>query len=503
MNARVNFIFYFLTLLVSFISRKLFLSNLGDDFIGLTGTLSSILGFLNLAELGIATSIAVILYKPIYDKDNIKINEIISVFGYIYSVIGRFILLFGILISLFLPLIFQKTTLPLSIIYFAFYSYLTSSLLSYFNNYKQVLLGADQKNYVITAYYQTSLILKNLVQLALCYYTYNYYVWIAIELSFNIFYCFLLNWKIRQTYPWLDADLKLGKKLFKKYPEIVVKTKQVFVQRLAATILTQTTTPLIYAYSTLQMVAYYGNYVMLIEKGAQIINMTMSGANAGIGNLIAEGNKKRILSVFWELRAFRYWGAFVLIFTFYYFIEPFISLWLGRDYILDRAILIVILINIFIGQTRIVVMGFLNGYGLFKDTWSPIVEAALNIGSAILFGSYFGMLGVLLGTTISLTLIICLWKPYFLFHEAFNLPVSEYWFKTSIYFILSLGIWLGMHFLLIPVINPDGVISFIDFFVAVICLVPVYALLTWLAYYFFAVGMKDFTDRILKFFFKK
>lgn len=503
LNARVNFIFYFLTLLVSFISRKLFLSNLGDDFIGLTGTLSSILGFLNLAELGIATSIAVILYKPIYDNDSVKINEIISVFGYIYSVIGKFIMLLGFIISLFLPLIFQKTTLPLSIIYFAFYSYLTSSLLSYFNNYKQVLLGADQRNYVITAYYQTSLIVKNLLQLALCYYTYNYYVWIAIELSFSIFYCFLLNWKIRQTYPWLDADLKLGKKLFKKYPEIVVKTKQVFVQRLAATILTQTTTPLIYAYSTLQMVAYYGNYVMLIEKGAQIINMTMSGANAGIGNLIAEGNKERILSVFWELRAFRYWGAFVLVFAFYYFIDPFITLWLGAEYILDRAILVVILINIFIGQTRIVVMGFLNGYGLFKDTWSPIAEAILNIGLAILFGSYLGMLGVLLGTTISLLLIICLWKPYFLFHEAFKLSVSEYWFKTSVYFILSFGIWLGMHWGVIPFVNLSRVVSFTDFFVAMVCLVPVYALLTWLAYYFLAAGMRDFTERILRFLLKR
>ena len=74
---------------------------------------------------------------------------------------------------------------------------------------------------------------------------------------------------------------------------------------------------------------------MLVDRGAKLINMTMSGANAGIGNLIAEGNKQRILSVFGELRAFRYWGAFILVFSFYYFIEPFIKLWLGPEYIMS------------------------------------------------------------------------------------------------------------------------------------------------------------------------
>ena len=41
LNARVNLIFYFLTLALSFFSRKTFLDCLGADFIGLTGTFGS------------------------------------------------------------------------------------------------------------------------------------------------------------------------------------------------------------------------------------------------------------------------------------------------------------------------------------------------------------------------------------------------------------------------------------------------------------------------------
>ncbi len=157
LNARVNLIFYFLSLVVAFFSRKIFLDSLGADFIGLIGTLSNLLNFLNLAELGIGTAIGYVLYKPLFEHNENKINEIISVFGYIYRWIGSIILVAGCALACFLPLIFPDNVFDLHIIYFAFFSYLASSLIGYFINYKQTLLGADQKNYVVTAYFQTLL----------------------------------------------------------------------------------------------------------------------------------------------------------------------------------------------------------------------------------------------------------------------------------------------------------------------------------------------------------
>ena len=65
LNAKVNLLFYFLTIFLSFFSRKIFLECLGTEFIGLTGTLGNILGYLNLAELGIGSCISFFLYKPL------------------------------------------------------------------------------------------------------------------------------------------------------------------------------------------------------------------------------------------------------------------------------------------------------------------------------------------------------------------------------------------------------------------------------------------------------
>ena len=65
LNARVNVFFYLVTLFISFFSRKIFLEKLGADFVGLTSTMQNLLGFLNLAELGIGASIGYVLYKGV------------------------------------------------------------------------------------------------------------------------------------------------------------------------------------------------------------------------------------------------------------------------------------------------------------------------------------------------------------------------------------------------------------------------------------------------------
>ena len=151
LNARVNLIFYFLTLILSFFSRKIFLDCLGADFLGLTGSLGSLLGFLNLAELGIGSAIGYVLYKPIFEQNHQKINEIISVFGYLYRWVGIVLLILGCLLSLFFPWIYSDVKFGYGIIYFTYFSFLFSSLIGYFINYRQTLLGADQRNYVVTA----------------------------------------------------------------------------------------------------------------------------------------------------------------------------------------------------------------------------------------------------------------------------------------------------------------------------------------------------------------
>ena len=83
-NAKVAFLFYLVTGILNFVSRKIFIDHLGAEVLGLNATATNLLNFLNIAELGIGIAISYALYAPLATKDNETISEIVSVQGYWY-----------------------------------------------------------------------------------------------------------------------------------------------------------------------------------------------------------------------------------------------------------------------------------------------------------------------------------------------------------------------------------------------------------------------------------
>ena len=501
LNARVNLIFYFLTLVLSFFSRKIFLDTLGADFVGLTGTLQNLLGFLNLAELGIGSAIGYVLYKPLFDHDETKINEIISVFGYLYRWIGFIILGAGLVLACFLPLIFPNTQFEMGIIFFAYFAFLASSLIGYFANYKQTLLGADQKNYVVTAYFQTATIIKTLIQMASAYYTGSYYLWVAIELSFGIIYSFILNWKINQVYPWLRSEVRLGKQLFKKYPEVMKYTKQLFVHQIGTFVQYQLTPFLVYAFTSLTVVACYTNYTLIIDKLSIFIRNFLGSTRAGVGNLVAEGNKTKIKTVFYELLTCRIFVSGIVCILPFFLMDSFISLWIGDEYVLDKAILVVMLLNTLMVYLGDATEQFIYGYGLFWDVWSPIARIILLISISIVGGTFWGLPGVLLGSMISQAIVTCVWKTFLLFHWGFKEPIGPY--ILSVIRGLCIILFPVIPFLYFDIENIFILNTFFRWFIFAIALLCSYVAAIYVLFLIFVPSMRSLTIRVIRNIYKR
>lgn len=500
LNARVNLIFYFLTLVLSFFSRKIFLDCLGADFVGLTGTMYNLLNFLNLAELGIGTAIGFLLYKPLFNNNHLKINEIISVMGYLYKNIGIIITIAGIILSAFLPLIFpdHDTHLTLTIIYLTYYAFLGSTLIGYFINYRQNLLGADQKNYVVTAYYQTISIIKILIQMTLAYITKNLILWIVIEFSFGIIYSYVLNWKINKTYPWLKANIREGKQLFKKYPEVMIKTRQLFIHRLAAFIQYQTTPFLTYAFTTLQTVAFLGNYTLVLDKVFNLLNTVLGSTAAGVGNLIAEGNKSKILSIFWQLNAIRIFCAGLVFFVCWVNFEPFIALWLGKGYIMNISVLIMVLVRAYFSLISVSTLQFTDGYGLFQDVWSSIAQTVIFIVAALIGGHYWGVTGILFAGFLSSFIILGIWKPIFLYKKGFQMPVIKFWLHWGGLNSLAIASVVITTFLYKLSTFLPQMDNFLTWGICTFYSCLLYIIVAYLIFYLFTPESKTLTARFIK-----
>lgn len=497
LNAEVNLIFYFLSLFFAFFSRKIFLDNLGAEFIGLTGTLTNILGYLNLTELGISASVGYFLFKPLQSNNRQEIQEILSLLGYLYNWIGAIIFAGAFVISLFFPLIFAHANLGLGIIYFAFYSFLGSSLIGYFINYRQILLSADQKNYLVAIYYQSANLVKIALQIFLAYYYKNLYIWVAVEFLFGIISCIILNWKINKEYPWLKVNKKDGKTLLMKYPEIITKTKQVFIHKIKDFVLVRSDELFIFLFVSLKMVAYYGNYMIIISKLISLFSAVTGSVGASVGNLVAEGDKKRMLSVFWEFTTIQHTIAAILSFSLYNFLEPFVSHWLGSEYIMDHKILILLIIFIYITNSRNAVDSFNYAHGLYADVWSAWAELIINVSITIICGLKWGIIGILLGKIVSLLAIVVLWKPYYLFTSGFKESVSIYWKGVLRNYTISFFAFFSATYILkqIP-INPYHTIwSWIGYAAVGMVIFLTIDLTTTLL---FAKGAKDSLNRIKK-----
>ncbi len=503
LNARVNLIFYFITLALSFFSRKIFLDGLGADFIGLTGSLGSLLGFLNLAELGIGSAIGYVLYKPIFEQNHEKINEIISVFGYLYRWVGIAILVGGLILAGFFPMIYPDTGFEYGIIYFAYFSFLFSSLIGYFVNYRQTLLGADQRNYVVTAYFQTAGIIKTLIQMALAYYTGNYYLWVVVEFVFGILHAIILNWKINQVYPWIKTDVRSGKELRKKYPEIIKYTKQLFVHKIGEVAQTQVTPFLVYAFSSLHLVAYYGNYTTITSKLGGLIGNFLGSTTASVGNLIAESDEEKTLNVYWELTAINFFIAGVCAISLYYLLPPFVTLWLGQQYVMSKVVLCLTIISFCLSLIRTPINQFKYGYGLFSDIWSPVAESVILVVVSVLCGRIWGLEGVLLGGIVSVSIVILGWQAYFLFTSGFKKSFWLYVYNSvKNFLVLGVGFY-AINKIVTLLVGEKIVDSWLSWVWYMVVVFAVSSFVEFVLMFFFANGMRNAVTRFYRMLFKK
>ncbi|WP_295913323.1 sugar transporter [uncultured Alistipes sp.] len=497
-NSAVALGFYFINLVLQFFSRKVFLDHLGAEVLGLNTTATNLLQFLNLAELGIGTAIACTLYKPLFDKDTTAINEIVSLQGWMYRRIAWVVIAGSTVLMAFFPWIFAKMPLPLWYAYASFAVLLVSALLSYFVNYKQIVLSADQQEYKIQYSYKAAILVKTLFQIfAVKYFDNGYVWWLVLEVVFAVIASVALNWIVRRTYPYLETSISLGRRLNRKYPDIITKIKQLFFHKIGGFALAQTSPIIIYAYASLSLVALYGNYMLIVMGVTSLMTALFNSMNAGVGNLVAEGDRKQIMNVFEMLFSVRFLLVCILCFGVYTLTPAFITLWIGAEYILDDVTLALMVAIMFINLSRLTVDAYINAYGLFQDIWAPIVEASINVVMSVLLGYFFGLHGILAGVLISLILIVFCWKPYFLFRDGFKVRFRRYMIMYLKHVLVAIAAFIIVRIVLAQIILAPET-SFMRFIFTGMVYMLIFGFVTTLGLYWATKGMKNCVCRIFR-----
>ena len=147
-NAIVAMIMSITTILVGFISQRVFVQTLGTEYLGINGLFTNILSMLSIVDLGLGSAIIYHLYKPIAENDESKIKSLMLFYKVTYRVIAIVIAVLGLCVIPFLHKIVGQVTIKESIIYIFILSTL-DIIASYLLTYKRSILYANQKNYII------------------------------------------------------------------------------------------------------------------------------------------------------------------------------------------------------------------------------------------------------------------------------------------------------------------------------------------------------------------
>ena len=425
-NAKVALFFYCINLILQFFSRKIFLDYLGAELLGLNTTAQNLLQFLNLAESGIGTAVAFALYKPLSQGNRQEIIDIVSLQGWFYKRVGGVVIFGSFVLMLFFPWIFNKTEVPLIYVYGTFISFLISSLLGYFVNYKVIVLSADQKEYKITFETQSVKVIKVFIQmLAIWKLPCGYVWWMIIEVIASLVNSYRLSLCVKKEYPWLNTEISQGTNLVFKRAFLLLKIKQYFCHKMGSFVLLQFTTLLIYFFSSLTQVAIYGNYLLIMSSCFLLMAAISQSMQASVGNVVATKDKRQVKEVFWEIFTFKLFFTGYISCGFYLLSDSFITLWVGSEYKLSQPTLVLLILVYFVEMSYAGDI-FFKAYGLFKDIWAPIVQSLICVVLSCILGYSYGISGVLGGVLISQVIIKIGWKSYFLYHECLNEKIFEY-----------------------------------------------------------------------------
>ena len=475
-NSSFSIITQVLTVVINFVVKTIFIYTLGSEYLGINGLFSNIITMLSLADLGIGIAIPYSLYKPLSTEDHEKIKSLMYFYKRIYNIIGIAVLMIGFSITPFLSFLIKEMPENIPHIYLIYIMFVTHSASSYFFVYKKFLIDADQKGYItskITFLFSTVL---SIVQIILLLTTHNFILYLGSSIVMVILQNIYISKKAEQLYPYLK-EKKVQEIDKQEYKEIKKNVSSLFIYKIGSVIMNGTDNIVISKIIGLVMVGIYSNYLMIINSIYNILNQIFNAITSSIGNLVVTTNEKRSRNVYENLNFFTFLLYGTVSICIMIFINPFIRIWIGEEYVLSNWVAFLISFNLYITGMQSVTTSFRNAYGLFyKAKYRPIFMCILNIIISVILAYYFGISGVILGTIISRLITVVWLDPYIIYEYGFKENVKDFYKQYSIYLLLYLilgGItMLCYHYLSISnlvVFILYGIVTF-SLLVSIICL---------------------------------
>lgn len=435
---------HFLTLLLGFATRTVFIKTLGVRYLGVNGLFTNILLILSIADLGIGVAMAFYLYKPLAEADTERLASLFGFYKTAYRIIGMTILVMGLSLMPILHRLVkmeQMDDINLHLIYFLFLLNTVSTYL--FFAYRSAIIRADQKGYLLNGINSLFAVISNVVEIIILIVSKHFILVLLVRLGLSISKNLFIAQTASRLYPFIKQ--RNHKKLdTEEIRNIMRKVYSIFVLRLGGRLWDSTDNIIISSIIGTIYVGINSNYILLMSSVVGILNTVRSSFVASIGNINATEKIETRYKIYRNLELLNSWITSFFAVCFYHLLNPFITLWLGKEYLFSQPIVAVIVVNFFILSYIMVVLMFQETLGLFEyGRYRNLIGGIANIFLSLLLAKPFGVFGVLLATLICSLLITHFVFPRIVYRYGFKKPFKEYIYRyASCIIITSISIAL-------------------------------------------------------------
>lgn len=449
--------------LLGFATRTVFVKCLSTEYLGVNGLFTNILTMLSLAELGVGSAIVYNMYKPISENDTVKIAKLMNLYRDAYRIIGCVVAVIGLCLVPFLDYIIkdQPNIDGLTLIYILF---LGNTVSSYFFAYKRSIFSADQRERTLHKFKLLFYVIRSIGQIIILIIFKNFILYLIIQILCTIFENISVAAFADIKYPFL----KQYKKEYLNKDErktIFNDIKALFIYKIGGTALDGTDNIILSAFVGVIWVGKLSNYTLITGSLSMLLNQITSSVTASVGNFVAQEKSseyEKLLNRVTFVNFVFYGLSTVCMVT---LISPFITLWIGNEYLLDFSVAFVLGINFYIIGMMNSIWTFRSTMGLFvHGKWRPLISAIINIIVSIWWAKYLGLIGVLLGTTFTRLVTNVWYDPLVVYKYGLHKKPYKYYLKWILYFAIMIIDIFATEWIS-NMINVDGITELVVKFI--------------------------------------
>lgn len=398
LNILTNIISKLLTVFFAVLIPKLYIDYFGSEVNGLIFSVAGIFVYINLLEAGIGAASIQALYKPISERNQKKINGILSATDTYYKKAGIYFLACLSIVIFLYPLLIETPISFFTIVMVILLSGISSFLSFFIQGKYNVLLHADNKFYILTTISTVSNLLSNIIRIVLIIQGYDV---ITVQATFalvSILQLLAVHRYVKKRYPEVS---------FKAVPDnlAISQKSSVMVHQIAGVIFANTDVLIISAFLGLKEASVYMIYNMIFMQAGFLPNILATSLTAGLGQLYTE-NQKKFKSIYNFFEVYYIAIACSVLTTAYLLILPFLEIYTANvediEY-LDAYLAVLFFVVNILSAVRWPSVLLVTITGHFSQTKvSAIIEMVLNIVLSLSLVFYWGVYGVLFASLVAL-----------------------------------------------------------------------------------------------------